>query len=93
MLLVEKECLGEEQNEDGTHAVVAETLCRAGSEDKVKTFRGVVMYSLNMLLLFWLLLDVEGTKLVIILRKLMGIIRNLPTSLRELADKPVQTCP
>jgi len=51
------------------------------------------MYSLNMLLLFWLLLDVEGTKLVIILRKLMGIIRNLPTSLRELADKPVQTYP
>lgn len=51
------------------------------------------MYSLNMLLLFWLLLDVEGTKLVIILRKLMGIIRNLPTSLRELADKLVQTYP
>ena len=39
VLLVEKECLGEEQNEDGTHAVVAETLCRAGGEDKVKTFR------------------------------------------------------
>ena len=34
-----------------------------------------------------------GTKLVIILRKLMGIIRNLPASLRELADKAVQTCP
>ena len=92
MLLVEKECLGEEQNEDGTHAVVAETLCRAGGEDKVN-LSGVVMYSLNMLLLFWLLLDVEGTKLVIILRKLMGIIRNLPTSLRELADKLVQTYP
>ena len=38
VLLVEKKCLGEKQDEDGTHAVVTETLCRAGGEDKVKTF-------------------------------------------------------
>ena len=38
MFLVEQECLGEEEDEDGTHAVVAETFGGAGGEDEVKTF-------------------------------------------------------